>query len=202
MDSHEVEARWDWDEAEVEAAASKGGKFDKSDFDIHGVQWPMWLECHVFYSKAKANSKGTGTNVSLGFEVLTDGPWKGFSFFQTFVFTNPSEKAQAMGRVALGKIAQAAELEPGMDFNELKDYAQDVDVECVVEASEEFGDKLVGQAWAKEGTKVSYTVCEGAAKRYKPKEAAKEEATGSHRYAVDEPKEPVSDTDLDDDIPF
>ena len=192
-------AKWDWDESATEAAAGAGG-YAGDDFDFTAVRWPMWLTASVFYSETRENSKGTGENVSVGCRIETPGPWKGHGFFQNFVYTNPSEKAQAIGRIGLGKLCTAAEFERGMDFDDLKDYSGLFDVQVDVEKSKGYPDKLTGTDWAPAGTKVSPEVCAGAAKRYKPEEPEGEAPTGSHRY--NEGKGSVKDTDLDDEIPF
>lgn len=188
-------AKWDWD---AKVADEGDQRYPGDDFDFTKVEWPLWMTVKTFYSETKENSKKTGTNVSIGFRLVDPGPWKGYGFFQNFVFENPSAKAQALGRKDLQAIMQSAGLSAHNDTNDLAHRGPDgkgceFDALVSVEpGNERFPeDRLRTTDWEHEGRGVSQSLLENARVRYASKEPAKEpEPPRGGRYAVDDGGKP------------
>lgn len=64
---------------------------------------PGWYNAHIIDSDVKPNSQGTGTYLSLQFEIL-DGPAKGRKVFQNYTMSHPNDQAVQIGRGQLSKL--------------------------------------------------------------------------------------------------
>ena len=169
---------------------------------LRQVEWPSWQTVRIFHEKEGTPKSGQGRYLRVGMEIC-DGPCEGYTIWQYFNVHSANKEAQRIGREQLAELMLATGLPRGADSKQLKGHT--VRMRCELEDSPQHGKSLKGTNWRPvSGNGVD--PIQGKQQDGAPPAPSdwndptiEGKDTGSRYYHE---REPVSESEMDDDVPF
>ena len=107
-----------------------------------------WYTAKISEAELKTTKAGNGQYINVRYDI-TGPEYQGRVVFGMLNITNPSQKAEDIGRAQLGELLRAIGLPRIGDTDEL--IGHDVQIKTKIQKSEEYGDKNVVTNWKSAG---------------------------------------------------